>query len=257
VASLNAAPGGLLAISPESELQVCRALLRAMTGWIARWAKRPVQPVLEAKTIAGGLAKALGARAGGERLIDETLVLCADHELNASSFAARVAASAGAGLLPSVLAALATFTGPKHGGESARVEAFMDEVTRPERAKEVIADRARRGELLPGFGHPLYPGGDPRATALLRSSSRLGSQSAALKRVLAVAAAADRLEMARPNIDFALVAVSAALGLPRRVPSILFCIGRTAGWAAHIQEQRAQGFLLRPRARYVGAPRAS
>jgi citrate synthase len=242
------------AASPAAELSASRQLIRAMACWSAGWAGRPVGPVRRAASVAGALASALGARRGAasERAIDEVLVLCADHELNASSFAARVASSAGADLYACILAALATFSGDRHGGEGARVEALISEVSTPRRARGVLRGRVRRGELLPGFGHPLYREGDPRAQVLLETARKLGARGSSLGRVLAVADAAEALGMERPNLDFGLVAVAAALGLPPGASAILFCLGRTAGWTAHIQEQRASGVLLRPRARYVG-----
>lgn len=242
------------AASPAAELSASRQLIRAMAGWSAGWAGRPAGPVRRAATVAGALASALGARRGAasERAIDEVLVLCADHELNASSFAARVASSAGADLYACILAALATFSGARHGGEGARVEELIGEVSTPRQARSVLRGRVRRGELLPGFGHPLYRGGDPRAEVLLETARKVGARSSSVGRVLAVADAAEALGMERPNLDFGLVAVAAALGLPPGASAILFCLGRTAGWTAHLQEQRASGVLLRPRARYVG-----
>ncbi len=256
LALLTARQEGRVALSSEAELGACRQLIRAAAGWIASWAGRPAAPVMEAKSVAGALAAALGARRATEqeRALNEALVLCADHELNASSFAARVAASAGADLYPSLLAALATFSGPRHGGESARVEALLDEVRASGQAKDVLRSRARRGEALPGFGHNLYRDGDPRAKVLLETARGVGGNGPQLTRVLAVAEAAEALGMERPNLDFGLVAVATALGLPRGAPAIIFCLGRIAGWTAHIQEQREAGVLLRPRARYVGPP---
>jgi citrate synthase len=252
---LTARQAGRVAVSSSAELLACRQLIRMGVCWIASWARRPTAPVREAKSVAGALGAALGARraAEAERALNEALVLSADHELNASSFAARVAASAGADLYPCLVAALATFSGPRHGGESARVEALLDEVGASGRGKEVLRGRAQRGEGIPGFGHPLYRGGDPRAKVLLETARGVG-RGPRLRRVLAVVEAAEALGMERPNLDFGLVAVSAALGLPRGAPAILFCLGRIAGWTAHIQEQREAGVLLRPRARYVGPP---
>src|SRR5262249_48764254 len=105
--------------------------------------------------------------AGGDRLPESALVACADPELNVSSFAARVAASTGADLEACLLAALAAFSGPRHGAESMRVQALVAEAGRPDRARSTLLARTRRGEALPGFGHRLYPTGDPRGPLLL------------------------------------------------------------------------------------------
>jgi citrate synthase len=206
--------------------------------------------------VASGIQRALGAPARSARLLESTLVTCADHELNASSFAARVAASTGADLEACLLAALAAFSGPRHGAESARVQALVTEAGRPERARATLLARVRRGEGLPGFGHRLYPTGDPRGALLLSLASRQPRPAPALAVVLSLVSEAQRLGLGAPNVDVGLLAVSHALRLPAFAGQVLFCIGRSAGWVAHVTEQRSSGELLRPRARYVG-PRAT
>jgi citrate synthase len=108
----------------------------------------------------------------------------------------------------------------------------------------VIANRLRRGETLPGFGHPLYPAGDPRAALLLKLAGT------GLARALA--RAGSELLGDFPNLDFGLVALSRAYGLPRHAPLLLFALARTVGWIAHAIEQCGSGALIRPRARYTG-----
>ena len=172
-------------------------------------------------------------------------------------------ASTGAGLPASVLAGLAALSGPLHGGMTARVEALLDEIGERHRPRplndelaeataedglgprQVITARLRRGEALPGFGHPLYPDGDPRGLALI---SRLPMADPHR----AIAAAVDALGGEPPNIDFGLVAVARCLGLPAGAAFTLFAIGRSIGWIAHALEQRTQPGPIRPRARYVG-----
>jgi citrate synthase len=182
-------------------------------------------------------------------------VVSADHELNASTFAARVAASAGADLYACVGAALATVSGPRHGGACDRVEALVAEAGSPRRAAAVVHERARRGEAIPGFGHTLYPDGDPRARPLFASAAALGRGRAPMQRVQTVLALVDAVGEARrelPSVECGLVAVTAALELPPGSAAALFALGRAAGWIAHALEQRAAGYLLRPRARYIG-----
>lgn len=208
-------------------------------------------------TVARAFAVGLGVppRAKALRLIDRTLVLCADHELNASSFAARVAGSAGADLYACAQAALATLTGPKHGGMSERVHALVESIGAPERAAREVRARLGRGEPIFGFGHPLYPDGDPRAEPLLEGARVLAPRR---PRVRAVQALVDALELVgggRPNLDVGLVAVSYALRLPPGGAVALFAAGRVAGWLAHALEQREAGFLLRPRARFQPSSR--
>jgi citrate synthase len=168
----------------------------------------------------------------------------ADHELNASTFATRVAISTGASLSAGVLAGFTTLTGPLHGGASAE---FAQLVTL---AGQIGAGDAVRQWLLserplPAFGHPLYAEGDPRARALLKLLPELQPCQG-----LAIAAEAQAGEL--PNIDFALSLLAAAYGLPKDAPFILFAVGRCVGWLAHALEQVQANRLIRPRARYVG-----
>lgn len=188
--------------------------------------------------------------------IREALVLCADHELNASAFTARCAASTAATPYAALIAALAALQGPRHGGATRRVEDLLDAPAVRRDPAAAVADRLRLGEPLPGFGHALYPEGDPRAVALLASAAEPGSD-AGLKRAQAVAAAVRRLTGQLPNLDFGLVALARRLGLPAGAPLALFLVGRTVGWIAHAMEQYATGQLIRPRARYVGPPVAA
>ncbi|MCL2449050.1 MAG: citrate synthase [Polyangiaceae bacterium] len=202
--------------------------------------------------IALSLLATLGAARRGTEVaaaIDRALVLLADHELNASTFAARVAASAGAGLCSSVLAALATVSGARHGGVCDRVEAFFREVGAPARARRIVSGHAGRGDVVPGFGHPLYPDGDPRAAPLLDAAQSIAPRDETRAAGAIVRAVEDTLGL-RPTVDFALVALMRAIGARTGSAAALFAVGRCAGWVAHIEEQRAAGYLLRPRARY-------
>jgi citrate synthase len=176
--------------------------------------------------------------------VRQALVLLADHELNASTFATRVAASTGAPIAACLLAGLGALSGPKHGGAAAAVLRLLDEA---EAAGPRAAVRAwlDRDGALPGFGHPLYPDGDVRAAVLaehLPADALMG----------AVRDCAEEATGVRPNIDFALTALVRAAGLPRAAPFTIFLLGRSLGWAAHAMEQARQGTLIRPRARYEG-----
>jgi citrate synthase len=204
--------------------------------------------------VASRLARSFGLSAASSTrtALDAALVALADHELNVSSFAARVVASTGADLYASLVAALAAASGPLHGAASARVEAFLDRVDDPSRVRDAVAAYAARGERVPGFGHPLYPAGDPRATALLDLAGRIGGRKPRVKLVLALVRAMEAAGREAVNVDAALVALMAAVGAPHGSASFVFVLGRIAGWVAHVLEQREAGFLLRPRARYVG-----
>lgn len=191
--------------------------------------------------------------------VNAILVALADHELNASTFAARVAASAGADLYACIGAGLATVSGPKHGGACDRVEALVREAARPRGAAAAVHARLARGEAVPGFGHPLYPGGDPRALPLLEIARRLvrdtrrpAAARQASRTLLAIVDHVAESRGERPSVDVGSVAVALALGAPAGTSTALFALGRTVGWVAHTLEQRSSPVLLRPRARFVG-----
>lgn len=186
------------------------------------------------------------------RLISTALILCADHELNVSAFTARCVASSGATPYAAVSAGLAALGGPKHGGHTERVEAFLREAEHPGRIQHTMMGRLRRGESIPGFGHLLYPDGDPRGRTLLELIALHfpGSQAAAFANALADSG--QNLLGERPTIDAGLVLLARALALPPGAALALFAIGRTIGWVGHIIEQYALDRLIRPRARYTG-----
>lgn len=190
------------------------------------------------------LAWGLGPGGPGADLIRRSLVLLADHELNASTFAARVAASTGASLAASGLAGLAALSGPRHGGAAAAVQSLAREAAQTT-PRAAIAARLAEDRSIPGFGHPLYPDGDPRAEALLDRFDLTPQMARLSSAVTAVTGLP-------PNVDFALVAMSDSLKLPQDAPLALFAVARCAGWIAHAIEQGQTDQLIRPRARYVG-----
>jgi citrate synthase len=237
---------------PDALLRVARRLLPllAATSGRARNATT-IMRLLRAPSIADMVGKALGANHDQVSLINHTLVVLADHELNASSFAARIAASADADGYAIVNAGLAVLSGTGHGAHSLRVEAMLTTIGSPVNASSFVQRQRARGLALPGFGHTLYPDGDPRGVEILATALRLGAR---LPRIKVIAAVLDATRAwSKPNIDFALAALCACYDLPPGSGVALFAIGRTAGWFAHAIEQRAAGFLLRPRARYVGS----
>jgi citrate synthase len=192
-------------------------------------------------------------RGRGVDVIRAALVLCADHELNVSAFTARCAASSGTHLYGVVVAALSAFEGPRHGGAGRRVEAMLAAM-RDERAlSRAITARVRRGEPIEGFGHPLYREGDPRASVMLEMLDEW-SGSAEHRFIRDVVRAAEEISGERPNLDFALAAITRVLRLPEASPMILFAVGRAVGWIGQALEQYATGQLIRPRAKYVGVP---
>jgi citrate synthase len=211
------------------------------------------------ESIARAILRACGVRPR-ERIVaalDRWLLLAADHELNASTFAARVAASTGADLYASALAGLAAFSGPRHGSASDRAEALVAEIGQAENADRVVRERARRGERTPGFGHHFKPyneHGDPRALVVLEEAWEIAPKNRAVQCVNAIVRAMELAQRPKPNIDVGIVALRAALGLPLGSAAGVFAVGRSAGWSAHVLEQYGSDQLLRPRARYMGAP---
>ena len=179
-------------------------------------------------------------------LVRTALVLCAEHELNVSAFAARVVASTGAHLHATVCSGLAALSGPRHGGATVRAHALIAGST------DEIAARWQRGDDLPGFGHVLYPDGDPRAAELLAMLRRQHGRSAALRKLDGLIAHAEAVSGLRPNLDFSLAALCHLHALPVTSAVVIFASGRLAGWLAHALEQQEQGRLIRPRAQYTG-----
>jgi citrate synthase len=190
------------------------------------------------------LGRAWGLDGEGTDLVRRALILLIDHELNASTFSARVAASTGASLPACALAGLSTLSGPLHGGAVVGVLAFLDEAE-ARGAEGAARARLDEGRTLPGFGHPLYPGGDPRASELL-------SRFEPTDTISAVQAAVAEEAAQEPNVDFAIGAMMQRFGLPADVAFTIFAIGRCIGWLGHAMEQIETGSLIRPRARYCG-----
>ena len=207
-------------------------------------------------TVDAALARGWGVAARGRDIVRAALVLCADHELNVSSFTARCVASAGSHPYAVVIAGLAALEGPRHGGASARVESMLESLRHIRPLRGAVAARRRRGESIDGFGHPLYPDGDPRARLLLDLLGERYAKSAEYAFVVEFARAAASTTGEQPNLDFGLAAVARVLNLPPGSPLMLFAIGRSVGWIGHALEQYATGQLIRPRARYVGVPPA-
>jgi citrate synthase len=188
-----------------------------------------------------------------ERALNLVLTVCADHELNASTFAVRIVASAGASPYDAVAAGLAALRGFRHGGDTERVEDMLDEVLpRPASFARLLAKHAQEGTATPGFGHPLYPDGDPRAAAMLDLIALHWPDTGAAGVAAAILAQREEQPVGYPNLDFGLVLLRRAIGLPRGAALALFALGRSAGWIAHALEQYETAQLIRPRALYAG-----
>ncbi len=185
-------------------------------------------------------------------VLNAALIVTADHELNASSFAARVVASAGSTPYAAVSAGLAALQGVKHGGYTERVEALFNEASNPKALQAIMQKRLRRGETIPGFGHRLYAGYDPRAKVLFAILEEHYQASPDFQFIKQAIDAAHNLIGEFPTIDTILVAVAHVLKLPAGSALALFALGRTMGWIGHAIEQYETDRLIRPRARYTG-----
>jgi len=189
------------------------------------------------------VARAWSVQGIGEDLLRAALVLLADHELNTSAFTVRCVASTGAALPAVLCAGLAALSGPEHGGHYLMAKnAIVAQLNGTGAPAPALAP------MRPGFGHPLYPDGDPRAKLLLEMMKPLPQAAG----VLALAARAAAVKGAEPNSDFALAALELVVDLPPHSGIVLFALARSAGWLAHAAEQAADGGMIRPRARYVG-----
>jgi citrate synthase len=194
------------------------------------------------------------------RALDVALILHADHELNASTFAGRVAAATLTDIYSAVVAAIGTLKGPLHGGANAEVMKMLLELGQTasgERVDEVIRGKLARKEKIPGFGHRVYKTEDPRATHLRRMSQDLGKRSSNMawfdmsQRIEALVKGEKKLN---PNVDFYSASTYYALGIPIDLYTPVFAVSRMSGWTAHILEQYANNRLIRPRADYIGPP---
>jgi citrate synthase len=186
------------------------------------------------------------------RVLNAALVLVADHELAASTLAARVAASMRADPYAVVATGLGAMGGALHGGAELGAELMLGSASSPADAPRVVGDLLRRGEKLPGFGHFVYQDGDPRANLLLRLISEFAPDSPQLAIAHAVTGEARRRALPEPNIEFALAVLARVAGMIRGSGEAIFATGRTAGWLAHALEEYERNIPIRPRSIYTG-----
>lgn len=199
------------------------------------------------------LAREWGITAVQAELIRSALVLLADHELNASTFAVRCVASTGASLPATLSTGLAALSGPRHGGGSASVKQLLDSMRAAPRLGRTAAGYfSEDGSAPMGFRHRLYPDGDPRAAYLLNRLSTIPVEAKNAAEVIGDCIEEGKRRGYLPNADFALAAMQFAFGLPDSAALTLFALARSAGWIAHAAEQVAADTLIRPRSRYVG-----
>jgi citrate synthase len=222
-----------------------------------RAGQKPLLPKKSLSFAANFLAMLTGnpPAAESERAFDAALILRADNELNPSTFAARVTAATGADVFGAVIAALSALSGPRHGWHARNVMVALDEIASPEAAGEWVRRRIVQQATIPGFGHPVYAGEDPR-TGVLRALAEAECQRAGLWPLFRTARELE-LTVARetgqhPIVDFYLAPFYRAVGIPTELFTAVFAVSRMCGWVAHVLEQYGDERLLRPRAAYVG-----
>ncbi len=226
--------GRALPVLREEAASVLASLIEAMLGIDMCSSDYPLSEKISA----------VWQRPEAENAIRRCLVLLAEHELNTSAFSVRVTISTGASLAAGVLSGLASLTGPLHGG-SARALDVLVASTKQVGAEAAVREWLAQGRALPGFGHPLYPDGDSRATAILALLPASGAYQQLMEYV-------EHSVGERPGIDFALALLADTFSLPKEAPFILFALSRCSGWLAHALEQVEARRLIRPRARYIG-----
>src|SRR5438309_3107019 len=193
------------------------------------------------------------------KAIDAYWISAAEHGINASTFVARIVASTGADVAAALSSAVGALSGPLHGGAPSRVLKMLDEVERMGDAERWVKDALDRGERLMGFGHRIYRAEDPRARVLRRTSQELGSPRFEAAEALEQAALAE-LQARKPdrvlatNVEFWSAVVLDMAEVPPELVTPLFTCARVAGWSAHILEQKRENRLIRPTAKYIGAP---
>jgi 2-methylcitrate synthase len=251
--------------SPQANYRKAVRLTAQLSSLVAAIGRQhagagPIQPDPVLGHAANFLYMLTGERPSGlaTRAFDVALILHADHELNASTFAARVAAATLTDIHSTLVAAIGTLKGPLHGGANADVMRLLLEIgssAAPEKAEEVVRAKLARKEKIPGFGHRVYHTEDPRATHLRQMSRDLGQRAGEpiwyemSQRIEALVKSEKKLN---PNVDFYSASTYHALGIDIELFTPIFAVSRVSGWTAHVLEQYANNRLIRPRAEYIG-----
>jgi citrate synthase len=251
----------------DSSLAAATRLIAQLPTAIARQHRRRqgLEPVAPGASL--GYAENFLTMLSGERpserharIFDIAMILHAEHEMNASTFTARVVAGTGANLTAAVVAAIAALSGPLHGGANAAAMALFEEWGSAERTPDAVREMLERKAKLFGFGHPLYRAYDPRAAILKRLSEEL-SEAGGDPNWFAITEAAERTVFEEkslyPNVDLYSASVYRYLGIPTDLFTPVFAASRIAGQAAHVLEQQNDNRIIRPSATYVGEGRRS
>jgi len=251
----------VLALADGSDTADVRAGLRLITAIPTYYAAcgRRSRPLASRNTAANFLAAMTGKTPTAVEVaaLNTYWILAAEHSMNASTFAVRVAASTGASLALALAAGIGTLSGPLHGGAPTGVLELVDQLAESPHPADTLGEMLGRGERIMGFGHRVYRTEDPRAAKLREVLASLGGTTAAVEAVAMEHAAAEALKRFKPdrelavNVEFYAGLVLKALGIAAIDCPPTFACARLAGWAAHYYEQRRDGRLIRPLARFV------
>ena len=253
--------------TPQANYRKAVRLTGQLGSLVATWGRMaagggPIDPDPALNHAANFLYMLTGQRpsAMATRAFDVSLILHADHELNASTFAARVSAATLTDIHSTIVGAIGALKGPLHGGANAEVMKMLLEIGKDagvEKAEEYVRAKLARKEKISGFGHRVYRTEDPRATHLRRFSKMLGEKAgqpqwfAMSQRIEALVTAEKKLY---PNVDFYSASAFYSMGIPIDLYTPIFAVSRISGWTAHVLEQYANNRLIRPRTDYIGPP---
>ncbi|ADU51412.1 citrate synthase [Thermaerobacter marianensis DSM 12885] len=272
MAALRTAVSYLGTLDPDQEDQSQEANLRRATRLVAqfptlvaaiqrvRQGKEPVAPRRDLSLAANFLYMLRGEEPSPLHadVMNVALVLHADHELNASTFAARVVAATLSDMYSAITAAIGALKGPLHGGANEQVMRTLLEIGSPDKAEAWVKEALAAKRRIMGFGHRVYKTEDPRAT-ILRRLSRKVAEAAGDLRWFEISQAVEKVVTAEkglyPNVDFYSASTYYVMGIPFELYTPIFAVSRISGWTAHVLEQYANNRLIRPRAEYTGPTR--
>jgi citrate synthase len=252
-------------LSPEANLAKSIRLTAQMFLITATWSRlrrgRAPIPFDEGRSLAENFLRCLSDSEPDDyaiRTFDTALILHADHELNASTFSARVAAATLSDLHSAVVAAICTLKGPLHGGANEAVMKMLEAIGEPENVEQYMKDLLGAKKKVMGFGHRVYKAKDPRAVILEKMSEELGKRAGQTKwyemshRVEEIFQPTVAAKGIFPNVDFYSASAYQVMGIPRDLFTPIFACSRTVGWTAHLMEQYADNRLIRPGSEYIG-----
>ncbi len=241
--------GGNIATAGREIIQTLTSCFGYISG------KHSYVPINEGQSIAAGLMQALNLKSNDvyHEIFSSILVVLADHELSPGTLAARVAASSGCTLHSCIASAICTSSGVKIGRLYDQIDFFFDRYETTQKMIDRANQLQKQGMVVPGFNHPLYPRGDPRGRYLMDLVQQLRMNHEELERICQFSEYMTVEHQCHTRHEFAVVALTRSMKLPKQTPAALFVLARIAGWVAHVQEQRLSSMLLRPRAKFISS----